>query len=270
MYYESYRKIRNTFRFLLGNLADFNPATDMIAFKDLPEVDQLMMVKLDQLTEDVWFAYDDYRFDNVSKLINNYISNDLSAFYLDFTKDILYIEEKDGQSRRAVQTVLYEHALKMTLLLTPIIPHTAEEIYSHLPGEKEASVYLADFPTVVNYETSEGLIFEDLMGKWMPVLEVRNELLKALEVAREAKVIGKSFEAHAMITLPQADFDALTKVETNLRQIFILSGLEFVVGDELAFDIKKAEGHTCARCWQVVGEINPDGICGRCEDVVNN
>ena len=263
---ETYRKIRNTFRFLLGNLSDFDPAVDAVAFEDMPEVDQFMMIKLNILVAGMRAAYDEYRFDDVSKYMINYMTNSLSAFYLDFTKDILYIEEQNGLSRRAVQTVLYEHALAMALLLTPIIPHTAEEIYSHLPGKKEASVYLANMPEVVAYPATA---MTELGPKWAPVFEVREGLLKALEEAREAKVIGKSFEAYATITLPQADFDALTAVDANLRQIFILSGLELVVGDELGFDIKKAEGHTCARCWQVVEVVTADDICERCEDVVN-
>ena len=261
---ESYRKIRNTFRFLLGNLFDFDPATDAVAFGDMPEVDQLMMVKLNIMIAGVRAAYDEYRFDDVSKYMINYMTNSLSSFYLDFIKDILYIEEKGGSTRRAVQTVLYEHALAMALLLTPIIPHTTEEIYSHLPGEKEASVYLADMPEIVEYPESAA----ELGEMWSPVFEIRDGLLKALEEAREAKVIGKSFEAHARITLPQADFDALTAVRANLRQIFILSGLELVVGDELEFDIKKAEGYTCARCWQVVDVVNIDEICARCDEVI--
>jgi len=261
---ESYRKIRNTFRFLLGNLYDFDPAKDAVKFEDMPEVDQLMMVKLNIMVAGVRNFYDAYKFDDVSKYMLNYMANSLSAFYLDFTKDILYIEEKDGLARRAVQTVLYEHAKAMTLLLTPIIPHTAEEVYSYLPGEKETSVYLEDMPEVVEYPAS----VLELGAKWEPVMEVRNELLKALEVARAEKVIGKSFEAHATITLPQAEYDALQAVDANLRQIFILSGLEVVVGDALAFDIKKAEGHTCVRCWQVIEFVNVDGICSRCEAVV--
>jgi len=263
---ESYRKIRNTFRFLLGNLYDYNPAVDAVKFEDMPEVDRLMVVKLNIMVAGVQNFYDEYKFDDVSKYMLNYMTNSLSAFYLDFTKDILYIEEKNGLARRAVQTVLYEHAKAMTLLLAPIIPHTAEEIYSYLPGEKEASVHLADMPEVVEYPASA----LGLGAKWEPVMEVRTELLKALEEARAEKVIGKSFEAHAIITLPQADYDALQAVDANLRQIFILSGLDLVVGDELAFDIKKAEGHTCARCWQVVEVVNTDGICSRCEAVVSN
>lgn len=261
---ESYRKIRNTFRFLLGNLADFDPAVDVVKYVDMPEVDQLMMVKLDQLIASVLKAYEAYRFDEVSRLINHYMSNDLSAFYLDFTKDILYIEGQNSLSRRAVQTVLLEHLIELTLLLTPIIPHTTEEVYSHLPKwEKKASIYLEEMPSYYGFPNAE-----ELLNKWTPVLDVRHGLLKALEEARDAKVIGKSFEAHATITLLQADYDALTAVDANLRQIFILSGLELVVGNELTFDIKKAEGHTCARCWQVVDAVNEDGVCPRCADVV--
>ena len=264
---ESYRKIRNTFRFLLGNLNDFDPTVSAIAFDKMPEVDQLMMLKLDELTVNVRKAYDEYHFDDVSKLINNYITNDLSAFYLDFTKDILYIEEQNGLSRRAVQTVLYAHAVNMTLLLTPILPHTTEEIYSYLAGTRKASVYLEEMPNAMFDELYEG-VKADKFTKWQPVLEVRNALLKALEVARADKVIGKSFEAHATITLPQTDFNALNAVGANLRQIFILSGLELIVGERLAFDIKKADGHTCTRCWQIVETVTIDEICTRCDEIV--
>jgi len=263
---ESYRKIRNTFRFLLGNLFDFDPAVDAVAFEDMPEVDQFMMHRLNSsLVSSVRQAYDEYRFDDVSKQINYYLTNRLSAFYLDFTKDILYIEEKDGLARRSVQTVLYEHAVKLAILLTPIIPHTTEEVYSHLPGEKETSIYLADMP---NFKYYEAVNNSEFLEGWETLFEVREELLKALEVARTEKIIGKSFEAHATITLKKYQMDALDKVDANLRQIFILSGLDLVVGEELAFDIKKAEGHTCARCWQVVEVVNEDEICERCVEVV--
>jgi len=262
---ESYRKIRNTSRFLLGNLFDFDPAAHKIAKDEMPAVDELMLVKLNDFVADVLNAYDEYRFDDVSKLINNYLTNDLSAFYLDFTKDILYIEAKDSHARRAVQTVIYEHALALALLLVPIIPHTAEEIYSYLPGKKEASVYLAEMITVANYSGCD-----EILAKWQLVFTVREGLLKALEEAREAKVIGKSFEAHATITLPKEYFEVLDALDANLRQVFILSGLDLVLGDEIAFEIKKAEGHTCVRCWQIVEVVSVDGICGRCAEVVAN
>ena len=262
---ESYRKIRNTFRFLLGNLHDFDPAVDAVKIADMPEVDQLMMVKLNAMIADVRNMYDIYKFDDVSKYILNYLTNNLSAFYLDFTKDILYIKEKNSLTRRAVQTVLYEHALAMALLLTPIIPHTTEEIYAHLPGEKEASVYLADMPEVKQISATD----LELVAKWEPVFEIREGLFKALEVARDEKIIGKSFEAHATITLPAEKMAAIKEINGNLRQIFILSGLVLIDGEELAFDIKKAEGHTCARCWQVVETVTNDGICERCEAVVS-
>lgn len=263
---ELYRKIRNTFRFLLGNLADFEPKKHQVNLDEMPEIDQLMMVKLNVMIQEVCEAYEAYQFDDVLKCVTHYMTNRLSAFYLDFTKDILYIEAKDSVLRRAVQTVLYEHALALTLLLTPIMPHTTEEIYAYLPSTTEKSPYLEDMPRPITLPRTT----LELHQKWQPVLEVRHHLLKALEEAREAKVIGKSFEAHVRITLPPADYDALTKVEANLRQIFILSGLELVEGASLAFDIKKAEGHTCARCWQIVEMVSEDGICARCESVVRH
>ncbi|HAX72878.1 MAG TPA: isoleucine--tRNA ligase [Firmicutes bacterium] len=269
---ESYRKMRNTFRFLLGNLFDFNPATDLVSFENMNEVDQFMMVRLNELTKDLREAYEEYRFDDVFKKVNNYISNDLSAFYLDFTKDILYIEKNDSLARRSIQTVLYHHVCDMVRLLAPVIPHTADEVYSFIPGQKEESVYLADMPKVKTYENTV-----ELAQKWSQLLALRSDVLKALEEARNAKVIGKSLTASVTL-YPSAENKALLESLTvDLKQIFIVS--ELVVSTEaapaealqfegLAVLVKAAEGHTCERCWLVVDDVNETGICGRCSDVI--
>jgi len=269
---ESYRKIRNTFRFLLGNLNDFNPSANLMKYEDLHEVDQLMMVKLGDLVKDVRKAYDEYRFDDVFKLMNNYIINDLSSFYLDFTKDILYIEAQNDSTRRSVQSVFYHHAMSIVKLLAPIIPHTAEEIYSHIPGEKLEAVYLEDMPEVVTYADTENLVVN-----WQRVNATRENLLKALEEARANKVIGKSMEAKATLYVDSETLETLNTVNADLRQIFILSELEITseapqegakAYDDVHVLIEKRNGHTCARCWQVVDNVNEVEVCPRCADVI--
>lgn len=269
---ESYRKMRNTFRFLLGNLNDFNPETDLVAYESLNEVDQFMMVRLNELTKELKEAYEEYRFDDVFKSVNNYISNDLSAFYLDFTKDILYIEKADSQARRSIQTVLYHHVCDMVRLLAPVIPHTADEVYSYIPGASEISVYLTDMPMVKTYKNAE-----EITAKWNQLLSLRHDVLKALEEARNEKVIGKSLTA-ALHLYPNAEAKALLdSLQADLKQIFIVSECVIEEGqaphsalqfEGLAVEVKAAKGHTCDRCWLVVPEVDEQGVCPRCEEVI--
>ena len=270
---ESYRKMRNTFRFLLGNLHGFNPETDLIAYEDLNEVDQFMMVRLNELTAELKAAYEEYRFDDVFKTVNNYISNDLSSFYLDFTKDILYIDAEDSKARRSIQTVLYHHVSDMVRLLAPVIPHTADEVYSYIPGSTEVSAYLTDMPTVKEYANAA-----EVTVKWNQLLSLRHDVLKALEEARNEKVIGKSLTASLHLYPDAQTKELLESLQADLKQIFIVSELVIEEGaapenalkfDGLAVVVKAAEGHTCDRCWLVVTDVNEQGICPRCSEVVN-
>ena len=131
---------------MLGNLSDFNPENDRIPYEQMPEIDQVMMNLLNNLIDKVVKAYENYQFDEVYRSILTYMTNELSAFYLDFTKDVLYIETVDNPERRSIQTVFYENLSSLVSLLTPIIPHTTEEVYSHIPYEKEESVYFTNMP----------------------------------------------------------------------------------------------------------------------------
>lgn len=270
---ESYRKMRNTFRFMLGNLDGFDPKTDLVAYENLNEADQFMMVKLSEYTRAVTKAYDAYSFDQVFKTTNNYIANELSAFYLDYTKDILYIEKADSHDRRCIQTVLYHHALDMVRLLAPIIPHTADDVYSHIPGTTEMSAYLTDMPEAATYDNEVALL-----AKWNEVFAIRQHVLKALEDARHEKIIGKSLTADLTLYVGEKAAGLLSSLNANLQQIFIVSNL--VVSqeaapehaakfEEVAIVVKAAEGETCDRCWQVVETVNEQGICSRCEAVVS-
>ncbi|MFF2445921.1 isoleucine--tRNA ligase [Neobacillus sp. NPDC058068] len=275
---EVYRKIRNTFRFLLGNLADFDPAVNRVAYEDLREVDQFMLVKLNKLVKNVRNAYENYEFAGIYHAINNFCTLDLSAFYLDFAKDVLYIEAVNNHERRAIQTVLYESLLALTKLVSPILSHTADEVWKFIPSVTEESVQLTDLP---EYQELAGA--KALEEKWTAFMNLRDDVLKALEEARNGKLIGKSLTAKVSLYVNEKTKALLDSIEENLKQLFIVSGFE-VAGtyDEApenalkletsAIVVTKAEGETCERCWIVSTEIGQDSehstLCPRCAEVV--
>ncbi|WP_264737133.1 isoleucine--tRNA ligase [Cytobacillus firmus] len=277
---EVYRKIRNTFRFLLGNLNDFNPATDSVSFENLREVDQFMLVKLNKLIKNVRESYDRYEFASIYHAVNNFCTLDLSAFYLDFAKDVLYIESRDNAERRAIQTVLYESLIALTKLVAPILSHTSDEVWSFIPNVKEVSVQLTDMP-----EYQELPNAKQLEEKWTAFMKLRNDVLKALEEARNEKVIGKSLTAKVTLYVNDQAKSLLDSIQENLQQIFIVSGFEVagslsdapenaVKFENTAIVVSKAEGETCDRCWTVTPEVGQtegyDTLCPRCAEVVKN
>ncbi len=191
---EVYRKIRNTLRFLIANTSDFNPKEDGIDFAELRPVDKYMLVKFNELVKQIRKAYDNYSFMSVYKSIINFITNDLSSFYLDFAKDVVYIEAANSPERRSMQTVMYVILKDLVKVLVPILPHTAEETWTYLEHEPENFAYLAEMPEAAEIPGSE-----ELLGNWQEFLDFRDKILKALESAREAKLIGKSLEATVTI-----------------------------------------------------------------------
>lgn len=274
---EVYRKIRNTLRFLHGNVSDFDPNKDRVAYENLREMDQYVYLRLQDVLKQVRAAYDRYEFANVYHTINNFVAVELSAFYLDVAKDVVYIEGVDQKDRRAMQTVMYDTLLTLLKVLTPIIPHTTDEMWSYL-NKEEASVQLTDFP-----EVDEQSNFAELREKWEKVIAIRDEVLKALEEARNAKTIGKSLEAKVTVF---ADDDVIALVSdeaVNFGQACIVS--QFVVGgskdsapenalvlEKTAIVVEHAEGEKCERCWsysETVGQNeNHPSVCARCADVV--
>ncbi|CAG9619785.1 isoleucine--tRNA ligase [Sutcliffiella rhizosphaerae] len=275
---EVYRKIRNTFRFLLGNLADFDPSKDAVAVNELREVDQYMLVKLNNLIAKVKKSYEDYEFAGIYHAVHNFCTIELSSFYLDFAKDILYIEGQNQHDRRAIQTVLYETLLALTKLVTPILPHTADEVWSHIEFVEEESAQLVDMPEALTIENAN--VIEE---KWDKFMALRDDVLKALEVARNEKVIGKSLAAKVTLYVNAEAKSLLDSIEENVQQLFIVSGLE-VAGDkeqapetaqqfnDVAILVTPADGETCDRCWVVTTTVGTDSdhpsICDRCASVV--
>jgi len=262
---ESYRKIRNTLRFMLGMVSDFTQE-DRVPFEKMSELDRFMLLKLDKLVHDVNGHYIDFSFDDVMRLINRFVIRDLSAFYLDVLKDIVYIEAPKDHKRLSAQTVVYDILHALLRMLTPILPHTAEEAYQHLPEKGEASVYLENLPEP-KHEKNQALL-----NKYETFMRLRDYVLKALEEERNKKTIGKSLEAKVTLYPKDSATNDLLKSVKNLDQLFIVSQVELSEGEgaydheELSLDISRAQGEKCERCWQV-GETT-DGLCERCENVL--
>ncbi|MGL5342063.1 MAG: isoleucine--tRNA ligase, partial [Lactococcus garvieae] len=224
---EVYRKIRNTMRFLIANTTDFDKHTNAVSYENLRSVDKYMLAKFNTLVKAVREAYDSYNFMSVYKQVINFLTNDLSAFYLDFAKDVVYIEAANAADRRSMQTVMYTMLADLTKLLVPILPHTAEEIWSYLEAETEEFAYLAEMPEVKDFTGSE-----ELLGEWEAFLDFRNKVLKALEEAREAKLIGKSLEAKVTVYPNEVVSSLLVSLDENVAQLLIVS--EFSVSNEEA------------------------------------
>jgi len=273
---EVYRKIRNTIRFLLANVGDFDPKEHTVSYDELRPVDQYMTNRLYQMTEKVIHAYDKYDFPTVYKTINNFCITDLSNFYLDFAKDVVYIESEDAYERRAMQSVFYEAAVVLAKLLTPVLPHTTEEIWSYL-YEKEEYVQLSEMPSVRTFDNGE-----EILEQWQEFMKIRENILKALEVARDAKEIGKSFEAKVTLYPNDIKRELLQNMNTNLRQVLIVSDLEIEDLSEspeeaLEFEgisilVEHKHGETCERCRIISEEVGTfeeaPTLCHRCYSIV--
>lgn len=274
---ETYRKIRNTFRFMLGNLHDFDPAKDSIPVDQLPEFDRYMLVNLNRLVDKVKKGYEEYQFSTVYNAVHNYCTVELSSFYLDVAKDILYTKPENDPARRSMQTVIYETLVALTKLVAPIIPHTADEVWNYIPGVTEESVHLTDMPEVKEISDADSL-----KQKWDQFMDVRDEVLKALEEARNEKIIGKSLEAAVTLYPDQVTRELLGSID-HLEKLLIVSKAE--VGDEkqkspsdakeyhhTAVSVQPAEGETCDRCWNVRTSVGSDPnhpkLCAECAETV--
>ena len=267
---ETYRKIRNTFRFLLGNLfnGSFDNRTDLLSYDELEELDKYMVLKFEKVVAKVLDYYENYQFNSITTELINFFNVELSSFYLDYGKDILYIEAEKSHKRLSMLTVLYTVLSKSVRLLAPILSFTAEEVYDNMPYEDAESVHLTDFP-------AKNLIDDAaLEAKWDKLLEVRDDVNKALEESRNEKVIGKSLEAAVEIYSNDSEVVELLNSVDNLHQLFIVSSVEVKENDGVAYDlatvkVTKAEGYRCERCWNIVEEVNEEGLCPRCASILN-
>jgi isoleucyl-tRNA synthetase len=274
---EVYRKIRNTLRFLLSNLAGFDPAADQVSEDQLDELDRFTLGQLDQMSERVLAAYESYEFHIVYQSIHHFCAVDLSALYLDIVKDRLYASSPNAIGRRAAQTVLYEALTVINRLIAPVLPHTADEIWKFIPGVEQASVQLSQMPSVKQNRYNAAL-----EQKWTQFIEIRNDVLKALEDARAKKLIGNALGATLALYADEETTALLLQFE-QLEQLFIVSKVavypavsipaDAIQFKKLAVRVSTAEGEKCERCWNVTPEVGAtpthSTLCKRCAEVVS-
>ncbi|QQK80596.1 isoleucine--tRNA ligase [Salicibibacter cibi] len=270
---ENYRKVRNTLRFLLGNLHDFDPAVHRVPAHQLEDMDRYMRARLNNVIERAQEEYRNYVFSNAYQAIHHFCAVELSAFYMDVAKDCLYCDHADDPRRRSLQTVMHDTVIAITKLITPITPHTAEETWAHIPGtDNRHFVQLTDLPELVVIDDHDALI-----NRWETLLAVRDDVLKALETAREERVIGKSLEAKVTVSVPETAYELLLAQE-DVEKLFIVSQVELQKSDDVpegqtaVVHVEEAKGSTCARCWNVREDVGADhehpDVCKRCADVV--
>jgi isoleucyl-tRNA synthetase len=280
---ENYRKIRNTFRYILGNLGDFNPQTDAIPFEKMETLDRYMLRQTLAFASEVKGSYDEFAFHKIYHRLNHFCIVDLSAFYFDVLKDRLYISAPKSQGRRSAQTAIWRIGEALVRLIAPVMGFTAEEVWSYLPktARRADSVHLALFPSAGEIIGDEKSASDSSEGKsseeWTTLRAVRDEVLKALEEARNNKLIGTSLEAQIIVTASDPAYAVLAQHSEQLRYFFIVSAVNLVQGSGNGtsgahVEVKKADGLKCERCWNYSthvgeGEKYPT-VCERCSAVL--
>ncbi len=280
---EVYRKIRNTARYILGNINDFNPDTDSVDYNELNELDKWALSRMNNLIKKVNEAYDTYEFHLMFHAIHNFCVVDMSNFYLDIIKDRLYTSKPDSKERRAAQTVMYEILHNLVRMLTPVLAFTTEEIWQYMPhkaGDDTESVQLNSWPQVnEKYENTQ------LSEKWEKIFELRSDVSKALEIARANKTIGHSLNAKVTLYADGENLEFIKSIESDLVTVFIVSAVEIKTiadapataqkGEEMPgikVSVEQAPGDKCERCWMFSEFVGKDEkhptLCKRCADVV--
>jgi isoleucyl-tRNA synthetase len=280
---DAYRKIRNTVRILIADLNDFDPDTNALPFAELEEIDRWIISAMNDLTKTVREAYDTYEFHVAYHAINNFCTTELSKLYIDITKDRVYTGRADGQPRRSAQTAMYFVLSGLVRLLAPMISFTAEEMWQAIPhcaADNKESVFLNDMPAF-----DESLTYPALSEKWNRLFEMRDDVMKALEIARAEKLVGKSLEAKVTLYTSDADMTALLdSFGAELTTVFIVSGVKVTDGTAapegayvneektLAVLVEPADGCKCDRCWSFSTEGEDDGeggfLCARCREIL--
>jgi isoleucyl-tRNA synthetase len=269
---ESYRKIRNTWKFMLGVLADFIPENYQIEDNDYREVDLYILSKLQKVKQKIYQSYKEYEYHVIFHTIFNFFTIDLSSFYLHFIKDNLYCNPTNSKIRRTAQQVIFKLLKETVLILAPILSFTTEEVWEYLPNfkGKEESVHLHLFP-----EVEERYITAIDEEKWKNILNVRNRILKEIEEARNNKIIGDSLEADLNLKLSDKEDNAYTLFKDNLdliKEILVVSDVNVSQSEEEILEVKKSKGQKCPRCWNRFKEDRKDlefpELCSRCAPLV--
>jgi isoleucyl-tRNA synthetase len=268
-----YRKLRNTCRILVANLYDFNPATDMVPLEKLDEVDRFALARYGEAAQRMLRAYAEYDFSTVAQNLNTLMTVDLSAFYVDVTKDRMYTLNARSHERRSTQTAMYTICDGLARLLAPILPVTADDLWRNMPGERGDCIHLEDFPDPGR------LINSDLIGTWERLLAVRETVNAALEDKRKDKVIGNALSARVVITAQGPVGTLLESHREHLPMLFNVSDVGLHVRETaeaveaVQVLVEKAPGVKCARCWRYVPAVRSEpeweGICDRCRDALS-
>ena len=251
---ETYRRFRNTIRFLIGNLHDFNTEKDLVPLSEMKELDQWILSLLTELSEEILDSYEKFEFHRVYQSLNKFFTNELSSLYLDIIKDRLYTFKADSLERRSSQTALYLLIKNLLHLMSPITSFLSEEAYQQLPHKKE-SIFL-DYFEKLSFKNKE------LNKKFDKLLEVRKEVSKELETLRKEKILGSSLEASVHLTLPDVAYKVCSQY-SDLEELFIVSHVQITEG-ELNIQIKKASGEKCIRCWYYSKQLNNESLCPKC------
>lgn len=279
---EAYRKIRNTARYILGNLYDFDPNKDMVSLDKLRPLDRWAIDKLNKLVSKVCSRYENLEFHQVYYNIHRFCVVDMSNFYLDVLKDRLYVEAANSETRRAAQTTMYIILDALTRLVSPILAYTSEEIWKYMPHkntDNTESIALNDMPKHIDIDVNE-----DFTNMWDRIQELREDVKKALELARKNKVIGSSLEAKAKIYCSDDLYNFMKPIEKSLKEVFIVSQIELINGGtgevqgekvkDMSITVLHAQGKKCERCWvydDTVGNNSKgQNICNRCATVLNS
>ena len=266
---EVYRKIRNTARYILGNINDFD-VNYPVKYEELQELDKWALMKLNHLIKDCTKAFEEYDFNRAYQALNTFCVVDMSNFYLDIIKDRLYTRKKDSIDRRAAQTVMYEILSSLVRIIAPMTSFTAEEIWKYMPhkeNENTESIMLDYWPKAKEeYENKE------LEEKWNKIIKVKDEAAKALEIARADKVIGHSLNAKVIINADNDNYGFLKGKEELLQDVFIVSGVEVKEAKDFSIQVKIADGEKCERCWMCSTTVGKDKenptICHKCSEAL--
>ncbi|MEE1278314.1 MAG: isoleucine--tRNA ligase [Acutalibacteraceae bacterium] len=276
---EVYRKIRNTARFILGCISDFDPNTDCVTDDKFEEIDRFALYKLDNLVAECRKAYDNFEYHLIFHAIHNFCVLDMSNFYLDVLKDRLYVDKADSVSRRAAQTAMYRILDTLTRLVSPILAFTSDEIWQFMPHDSSCdtrNVIFNDMPT------AKGVDDEAFMARWSKIFALREDVKKVLETARAEKVIGASLDASVTLYAKGEEYAFLEGVLPLLKSVFIVSNVTLIEGEGGAFTgdlgigitAAHAEGEKCERCWSYSETVGKDGehktLCARCAAVIKS
>ncbi len=266
---EAYRKLRNTLRYLLGNLYDFDPGKDLVPPAEMAEIDRYILARYAEMAKKVLRHYEEHEYGAVSQALTQFATVDLSSFYNDISKDGLYTLAAGSKQRRSAQTALHMMADGLTRLLAPILSFTADEIWRQLPGEREESVHLALFPTQTGLDA---LLDPALVENWQILVGLRERVLAKIEPLRKNKEIGSSLQAKVVISESRHVLPQLERYAKHLPMLFIVSEVELRAADNPDITIERASGVKCERCWRIVPAVSNEpawaGVCDRCQDAL--